>query len=250
MRLYHFWRVHANGSITSWQAVKLFQQQTRIPARPHGMLPKENTYPKKDKQTKVSNVKLLRRKWIGWECDKMRSPTFINVLPFPLHRLLPVMFRNTIPIPFWIRIRLRFRFPVTTIYFNCISTTCYILFLNDFILFLSPSSLSARLQPESKGQSEHMTIIITVFGLILGGMVITFLVNCVRKIMHDQKIIRVSYHFISSVDIHPRVYVCLSVWLSSVRTFPYTLCRCMLSGICICICQPIRISIPTTHTHA
>ncbi|XP_023292291.2 uncharacterized protein LOC111675712 isoform X1 [Lucilia cuprina] len=40
------------------------------------------------------------------------------------------------------------------------------------------------------GQSEHMTIIITVFGLILGGMVITFLVNCVRKIMHDQKIIR------------------------------------------------------------
>uniref|UniRef100_A0A1I8MQJ6 CUB domain-containing protein n=1 Tax=Musca domestica TaxID=7370 RepID=A0A1I8MQJ6_MUSDO len=45
-------------------------------------------------------------------------------------------------------------------------------------------------EPESKGQSEHMTIIITVFGLILGGMVITFLVNCVRKIMHDQKIIR------------------------------------------------------------
>ncbi|XP_065365033.1 uncharacterized protein Neto [Calliphora vicina] len=40
------------------------------------------------------------------------------------------------------------------------------------------------------GQSEHMIIIITVFGLILGGMVITFLVNCVRKIMHDQKIIR------------------------------------------------------------
>ncbi|XP_075154555.1 neuropilin and tolloid-like isoform X2 [Haematobia irritans] len=45
-------------------------------------------------------------------------------------------------------------------------------------------------EPEAKGQSEHMTIIITVFGLILGGMVITFLVNCVRKIMHDQKIIR------------------------------------------------------------
>uniref|UniRef100_A0A1I8NNB7 CUB domain-containing protein n=1 Tax=Stomoxys calcitrans TaxID=35570 RepID=A0A1I8NNB7_STOCA len=45
-------------------------------------------------------------------------------------------------------------------------------------------------EPETKGQSEHMTIIITVFGLILGGMVITFLVNCVRKIMHDQKIIR------------------------------------------------------------
>uniref|UniRef100_A0A1A9Z6B4 CUB domain-containing protein n=1 Tax=Glossina pallidipes TaxID=7398 RepID=A0A1A9Z6B4_GLOPL len=42
------------------------------------------------------------------------------------------------------------------------------------------------------GQKEHMIIIITVFGLILGGMVITFLVNCIRKIMHDQKIIRVS----------------------------------------------------------
>lgn len=48
------------------------------------------------------------------------------------------------------------------------------------------------LQPDSEGQSEHMIIIITVFGLILGGMIITFLVNCVRKIMHDQKIIRVS----------------------------------------------------------
>ncbi|KAM7348820.1 neuropilin and tolloid-like isoform 1-T4 [Cochliomyia hominivorax] len=45
-------------------------------------------------------------------------------------------------------------------------------------------------KPEDNGQSEHMIIIITVFGLILGGMVITFLVNCVRKIMHDQKIIR------------------------------------------------------------
>uniref|UniRef100_A0A1A9USY2 CUB domain-containing protein n=1 Tax=Glossina austeni TaxID=7395 RepID=A0A1A9USY2_GLOAU len=46
------------------------------------------------------------------------------------------------------------------------------------------------------GQKEHMIIIITVFGLILGGMVITFLVNCIRKIMHDQKIIRFS-HFIA-----------------------------------------------------
>ncbi|XP_037938779.1 uncharacterized protein LOC119671948 isoform X1 [Teleopsis dalmanni] len=40
------------------------------------------------------------------------------------------------------------------------------------------------------GQSEHVIIIIVVFGLILGGMVITFLVNCIRKIMRDQKIIR------------------------------------------------------------
>ncbi|XP_055841836.1 neuropilin and tolloid-like protein 1 isoform X2 [Episyrphus balteatus] len=40
------------------------------------------------------------------------------------------------------------------------------------------------------GQSEHVIIIIVVFGLILGGMIVTFLVNCVRKIMRDQKIIR------------------------------------------------------------
>lgn len=58
-----------------------------------------------------------------------------------------------------------------------------------FRFFFSPKQFQ---QLEDNGQSEHMIIIITVFGLILGGMVITFLVNCVRKIMHDQKIIRVS----------------------------------------------------------
>ncbi|XP_030572875.1 uncharacterized protein LOC115771344 [Drosophila novamexicana] len=43
---------------------------------------------------------------------------------------------------------------------------------------------------ETTGQSEHVVIIIIVFGLILGGMVITFIVNCIRKIIRDQKIIR------------------------------------------------------------
>lgn len=40
------------------------------------------------------------------------------------------------------------------------------------------------------GQSEHITIIIVVFGLILGGMLVTFLINCMRKLAKDQKIIR------------------------------------------------------------
>ncbi|KAH8238303.1 hypothetical protein KR032_002898 [Drosophila birchii] len=43
---------------------------------------------------------------------------------------------------------------------------------------------------ETTGQSEHVVIIVIVFGLILGGMVITFIVNCIRKIIRDQKIIR------------------------------------------------------------
>ncbi|XP_001354733.4 uncharacterized protein Neto isoform X4 [Drosophila pseudoobscura] len=43
---------------------------------------------------------------------------------------------------------------------------------------------------ETAGQSEHVVIIVIVFGLILGGMVITFIVNCIRKIIRDQKIIR------------------------------------------------------------
>ncbi|KAH8368465.1 hypothetical protein KR084_012030, partial [Drosophila pseudotakahashii] len=43
---------------------------------------------------------------------------------------------------------------------------------------------------EANGQSEHVVIIVTVFGLILGGMVLTFIVNCTRKIIRDQKIIR------------------------------------------------------------
>ncbi|XP_043063391.1 neuropilin and tolloid-like protein 1 isoform X2 [Drosophila ficusphila] len=43
---------------------------------------------------------------------------------------------------------------------------------------------------EAADTSEHVKIIIVVFGLILGGMVITFIVNCIRKIIRDQKIIR------------------------------------------------------------
>ncbi|XP_037921514.1 uncharacterized protein LOC119658290 isoform X2 [Hermetia illucens] len=43
---------------------------------------------------------------------------------------------------------------------------------------------------EDEGQSEHVIIIIVVFGLILGGMMITFCVNCIRKLLRDQKIIR------------------------------------------------------------
>ncbi|KAH8275094.1 hypothetical protein KR018_011788, partial [Drosophila ironensis] len=43
---------------------------------------------------------------------------------------------------------------------------------------------------EAAGQSEHVVIIVIVFGLILGGMVVTFIVNCIRKIIRDQKIIR------------------------------------------------------------
>lgn len=41
-----------------------------------------------------------------------------------------------------------------------------------------------------QGQSEHIIIIIIVFGLILGGMMLTFVINCMRKIARDQKIIR------------------------------------------------------------
>lgn len=48
------------------------------------------------------------------------------------------------------------------------------------------------LQNEANGKSEHVYIIIVVFGLILGGMVISFIFNCIRKIIRDQKIIRVS----------------------------------------------------------
>ncbi|XP_030378918.1 uncharacterized protein LOC115627404 [Scaptodrosophila lebanonensis] len=42
----------------------------------------------------------------------------------------------------------------------------------------------------SASQSDHVVIIIVVFGLILGGMILTFIVNCIRKIIRDQKIIR------------------------------------------------------------
>ncbi|KAM8721228.1 hypothetical protein ACLKA7_007145 [Drosophila subpalustris] len=55
-----------------------------------------------------------------------------------------------------------------------------------------------KCKSETNGQSEHVVIIIIVFGLILGGMVITFIVNCIRKIIRDQKIIRWQFQFSGS----------------------------------------------------
>ena len=48
-----------------------------------------------------------------------------------------------------------------------------------------------RLQKE-KNSLEHLLMIIIVFSLILGAMTTVFLFNCIRKLMRDQKIIRVS----------------------------------------------------------
>ncbi|XP_052897591.1 uncharacterized protein LOC128304443 [Anopheles moucheti] len=45
-------------------------------------------------------------------------------------------------------------------------------------------------QKQATAQSEHVIIIVIVFGLILGGMILLFLFNCSRKIIRDHKIIR------------------------------------------------------------
>ncbi|XP_065092489.1 uncharacterized protein Neto [Ochlerotatus camptorhynchus] len=45
-------------------------------------------------------------------------------------------------------------------------------------------------QTKSPAQSEHVTIIMVVFGIIFGGMVIAFVIKIVRKIVRDHKIIR------------------------------------------------------------
>ncbi|XP_053677403.1 uncharacterized protein LOC128727509 [Anopheles nili] len=45
-------------------------------------------------------------------------------------------------------------------------------------------------QKQASAQSEHVIIIVIVFGLILGGMILLFLFNCSRKIIRDHKIIR------------------------------------------------------------
>lgn len=47
-------------------------------------------------------------------------------------------------------------------------------------------------QKDEPGQSEHVFIIIIVFGVILTILVIVFAFNCVRKLVRDHKIIRVS----------------------------------------------------------
>nr|XP_029732898.1 uncharacterized protein LOC109416133 [Aedes albopictus] len=43
---------------------------------------------------------------------------------------------------------------------------------------------------KTQAQSEHVTIIMVVFGIIFGSMVIAFVIKIVRKIMRDHKIIR------------------------------------------------------------
>ncbi|XP_053683658.1 uncharacterized protein LOC128733851 [Sabethes cyaneus] len=45
-------------------------------------------------------------------------------------------------------------------------------------------------QKQTQSQSEHVTIIMVVFGLIFGSMVIAFVIKIVRKIVRDHKIIR------------------------------------------------------------
>lgn len=70
---------------------------------------------------------------------------------------------------------------------KCISATLYCNGVNNCqYRWDEPESC----HPVQTGQSEHITIIIVVFGLILGGMLVTFLINCMRKLAKDQKIIR------------------------------------------------------------
>lgn len=50
----------------------------------------------------------------------------------------------------------------------------------------------ADVQKVVEGDSGNLIIIIVVFCLILAAMVAAFLFNCIRKLVRDQKIIRVS----------------------------------------------------------
>lgn len=52
---------------------------------------------------------------------------------------------------------------------------------------------------QQEAQSEHVFIIVVVFCVILTFLVIAFIVNCMRKIMRDHKIIRVSAQFLSII---------------------------------------------------
>lgn len=47
------------------------------------------------------------------------------------------------------------------------------------------------LQKAAEGDSGNLIIIIVVFCLILAAMITAFLFNCIRKLVRDQKIIRV-----------------------------------------------------------
>ncbi|XP_037028009.1 uncharacterized protein LOC119068503 isoform X2 [Bradysia coprophila] len=55
--------------------------------------------------------------------------------------------------------------------------------------FLKDES-EAECKNEKGGKEDHLVIIIIVFSLILGAMTTAFLVNCIRKLIRDQKIIR------------------------------------------------------------
>lgn len=60
------------------------------------------------------------------------------------------------------------------------------------MFFLSSSSFSYTLQTDDSKWKDLLCITI-VFSSLLGTMISVFLFNCIRKLIRDQKIIRVSY---------------------------------------------------------
>lgn len=66
----------------------------------------------------------------------------------------------------------------------------------EFIICLSDKKnrvlIIIFLQNGHKEESDHIKIVLIVFGVIITVLAIAFLVNCTRKIIRDHKIIRVS----------------------------------------------------------
>lgn len=68
----------------------------------------------------------------------------------------------------------------------------FLFFVFLFFSIHNSTNESTKTKQKSDEQSEHVFIIVIVFGVMLTVMAIAFVVNCMRKIMRDHKIIRVS----------------------------------------------------------
>lgn len=76
---------------------------------------------------------------------------------------------------------------------KCEKHSSYLLIVIFLVFVFVCAAIMFNRNQESEGQTTDLWIIIAVFSALLGAMTSVFLFNCIRTLIRDQKIIRVSW---------------------------------------------------------